>query len=86
MCLYLNIVCVPIHVRLYWCNFGTVYTVRANFLSWVRNVNFRILCINDASEKYIAIHMLSNFAQHIKFLTQHSEVKIAFIITRKEIM
>ena len=23
------------------------------------------------SEKYIAIHMLSNFAQHIKFLTQH---------------
>jgi len=23
------------------------------------------------SEKYIAIHILSNFAQHIKFLTQH---------------
>jgi len=23
------------------------------------------------SEKYIAIHMLSNFTQHIKFLTQH---------------
>jgi len=29
MCLYLNIVYVPIHVWLYWCNFGTVYTVRA---------------------------------------------------------
>jgi len=29
------------------------------------------VCGNYASEKYIEIHMLSNFAQHIKFRTQH---------------
>ena len=31
----------------------------------------KIVAKTAASEKYIAIHMLSNFAQHIKFLTQH---------------
>ena len=29
------------------------------------------MLVQHPSEKYIAIHMLSNFAQHIKFLTQH---------------
>jgi len=33
---------------------------------------FQICASVHPSEKYIAIHMLSDFAQHIKFLAQYS--------------
>ena len=37
----------------------------------LREPTARSLIARVLSEKYIAIHMLSNCAQHIKFLTQH---------------